>query len=229
MGGEAKLERWAAGLARRLATDEKRSMRSTTRSRLRVALAACGFEKRGPSNVRRMEDALAQQGLYADPPLTTPGLDPERIVYFSRTPPSPPGERSLVVPYEFDLQKFIETNFDYLFEGLTLTKGQYVLPSGQKADLVAKDADGTWVVIELKKGRAPREVVSQLDGYLGELRDYWLAKGKPTRVRGIVLAGHDDARLRDQINRLSAASGFDICWMTYCVQMTLTKTRTGHD
>ena len=60
-----------------------------TWSKLRVVLRECGWKKRGPGNLRRIQARCEATGIYPEPMLTAPGLDYEETIYFSRVEPKP--------------------------------------------------------------------------------------------------------------------------------------------
>lgn len=89
---------------------------------------------------------------------------------------------------EDDLEQVPESSFDYekrLEEQLVRSHGaeiagerflyvsQQQYPSGDQTtfDLVAADADGNTVIMELKRGRSPREIVAQALDYASGLRE----------------------------------------------------------
>jgi RecB family endonuclease NucS len=73
-----------------------------------------------------------------------------------------------------------------LNKGLEITaEKEQKVPSGF-IDITAKDKNGDTVVIELKAGKADREAIGQILGYMGDL-----ATGK-NLVRGILVASDFD-------------------------------------
>jgi len=84
-----------------------------------------------------------------------------------------------------------------------------------RIDLLAQDAAGNLVVIELKAGEAGREVLGQILPYMGWVREH-LAKGKA--VRGIVVASDFTPELLAAVNVLS-----NFALYRYAVQFTLRK------
>jgi Endonuclease NucS len=92
---------------------------------------------------------------------------------------------------ESDLERFLLGNLGQLENGLALfvqsdLRGQQfdAGPAG-RIDLLAVDACGNLVVIELKAGEADRQVCGQIQAYMGWVMDN-LAAGR--KVRGILVA-----------------------------------------
>ncbi len=68
---------------------------------------------------------------------------------------------------EKKLEGALATDLSLVGEGLLLIKRQVATASGKFIDMLAVDVQGTLVVIELKRGRTPREAVAQLLDYAG--------------------------------------------------------------
>ncbi len=85
---------------------------------------------------------------------------------------------------ERDLQQALRSNIVQLEPGLTIVDGgrERSVKSGGRIDILAKDRSGATVVIELKAGRANRDAVGQILGYIGELMS------EDTPIRGILVA-----------------------------------------
>lgn len=77
-------------------------------------------------------------------------------------------ERSSV-DLEVDLESWIENNPELLAEDLTVV-GRQLHVEGGFIDLLAVDAQGRWVVIELKRDRLRRDVVTQAIDYASSIR-----------------------------------------------------------
>lgn len=88
---------------------------------------------------------------------------------------------------EADLQKALrqDHNIEQLEKGLRITDGgkERHVAAGF-IDITAEDEQGRPVVIELKPGKADRETIGQILGYMGDLQQ---ESKKP--VRGIIVAG----------------------------------------
>ncbi len=217
-----KTEGFAARIDAKLRQDEQSStaMRVVTDSTLRTVLQACGFKKRGSSNVGLIEAALLKRGVFADPALTHSGLAWEERIYFTRTRPSPDRDVHRVrFPAERDLETFLEANFDYLFPGLDLVDRQYRVQSGQ-IDMLARDRDG-YVVIELKLGDPSDDLVYAVDRYMDDVANWVADQGGSETVRGLVVAARVDERMRRQLDDLARADGRRIDWMEYRVEFEL--------
>jgi len=92
---------------------------------------------------------------------------------------------------ESDLEGFLVGDLNQLEPGLKLFDAQGVrgrqLDAGAagRIDILAVDAHGGFVVIEVKAGEADRQVCGQVQAYMGWVAEH-VAKGRP--VRGIVVA-----------------------------------------
>ena len=87
---------------------------------------------------------------------------------------------------------------------LTLVKNQYALASGNRIDVLCKDGENKWVVVEVKKS-ATRAVLDQLLTYMAELKE----QHPEDDVRGIVMSNSYDADL-DRKVRLLKGSGIEL-------------------
>jgi len=82
---------------------------------------------------------------------------------------------------EKKLEAALATDLSLVGEGLLLIKRQVATASGKFVDMLAVDAQGTLVIIELKRGKTPREAVAQLLDYAAwaknlsrqEIADYY--------------------------------------------------------
>ena len=115
---------------------------------------------------------------------------------------------------EFALEKYLEEfivdnwiNIDF-GEKLTLfededgnTGQQYYTDEVGYIDILAKDNDDNFVVIELKKGRKDDEVVGQILRYIGWVRSN-LCNEKQS-VRGLIIVGERDKKLEYALREVS--------------------------
>lgn len=93
--------------------------------------------------------------------------------------------------YESDLRNFLSKNLHVLQHGLRLYEEEGItgveFPAGGRfVDILALDANGAYVVIELKVSRGYDRAVGQLRRYMG-----WIAKNQAQpgqAVRGIIVA-----------------------------------------
>jgi hypothetical protein len=98
---------------------------------------------------------------------------------------------------EKTLEDFLEFNLDCIESGLVFVARQYRTSTGP-LDILARDSQKRWVVLELKRGRAAEKVVGQLQRHRAfVIRER--AKGAPKRVRGIVVAPAPDGRLVEAV------------------------------
>lgn len=73
--------------------------------------------------------------------------------------------------YEVRLEDFLEEDLSLLDEDLLIIGRQVMTGQGKQIDLLAIDAEGVLVVIELKRDRTPREVVAQVLDYASWVQD----------------------------------------------------------
>jgi endonuclease len=129
----------------------------------------------------------------------------EAIIATEVEDPTVAGPISLSI--ERDLEESLVQNLAMLERGLTLYRDGDI--SGRQLDtgavgiidLVAVDATGKFVVIELKAGRASDSACGQILGYMSWLRKE-LAGGKP--VRGIIVASEFTDRLRYAVDAVGS-------------------------
>ena len=98
------------------------------------------------------------------------------------------------------MEDFLEKHLDTLEKGLILIGRQYPTLTGP-IDLLAKDAKGNYVVVELKKGRASDRVIGQTLRYMAHIKEN-LAIRKT--VRAIIVGRMIDNKL------IMASRAYDI-------------------
>ena len=108
---------------------------------------------------------------------------------------------------EEDLRHFIVLNLDRIEKGLMLYRDkdgndgeEYYAPPVGYIDVLAIDANGGYVVLELKVSRGPDTAVGQLLRYMGWVQKHIAAEKK---VRGIILANEVDEKLRYAVEAAS--------------------------
>ena len=101
---------------------------------------------------------------------------------------------------EKDLQTFLLNDLSQIEPGLKLVeKGkEYQIEVG-RIDILAKDKDDKYVIIELKAGKAKDDALGQLLGYMGFVSET-LANGKP--VRGYIIANDFEERLKYAVKNI---------------------------
>ncbi len=105
---------------------------------------------------------------------------------------------------EKDLEEYISRNLEQIEEGLKIYSGdgkngrQYSTDVG-RIDLLAVDKTGSFVVIELKVGKAIDHVIGQILGYMSYIRKN-LANER--EVRGIIVADDFDERLKYAVTEI---------------------------
>ena len=88
-----------------------------------------------------------------------------------------------------DLENYIAANPQIIEPGLTLVKQQYVTPVGV-IDILFKDRQGKYLVIETKKGSESDRVIGQISRYIG-----YLEQGENKTTRGLIVVSDADDRL----------------------------------
>ncbi len=104
------------------------------------------------------------------------------------------------------LEDLLEHNLEALEKGLKLVGRQYPTAVGP-IDLLAKDSNGIYVVIELKKGQSGDKVVGQIARYLTWVMQR-LGSGKHNRVRGVIVGKDFDKRFAAAIAQLKKVSSY---------------------
>jgi len=125
----------------------------------------------------------------------------EKIMSKIPPPNDEEGEEKKLEILEKYLEELIVSNFDKIFEGkfklYTTPEGdlahQYPTDIGIIDILAMEPGTNTFVVIELKKGRAVDQVVGQILRYMGWV-DEFLCEDKQ-QVKGIIICGGADPKL----------------------------------
>ena len=153
----------------------------------------------------------------------------ELLISGNRPPSIVATDESIEDPSVFALEKhledFLEKNwdqtslgkkYDIVEEEGELVGQQYPTDTGPMDILAVSKNQKELLVIELKKGRASSAVVGQIQTYMGFAKDELAEKDQ--KVKGIIIALEDDARLR---RALSVAQ--DIEFYTYKINFKLSK------
>ena len=198
-----------------------------TWSKLRVVLAECGWKRRGPENLRRIQSACEAAGIYPEPILTAPGLDWEETIYFSRVKPTPYVADHYsphpVFASESLLQRFLARNLDRIPKLAHLKKPvlEYRLPSGGRIDILCREKrTNAYVVIELKKLAV--DPVEQTRRYLVEVERELARQEVPApEVKGIIITGQPSAVLERTLRE--RILDYEVSWFLYRVKLELVQ------
>lgn len=153
----------------------------------------------------------------------------ELLISGNRPPSIVATDESIEDPSVFALEKHLEDflvknwdqtslgkKYDIVEEEGELVGQQYPTDTGPMDILAVSKNQKELLVIELKKGRASSAVVGQIQTYMGFAKDELAEKDQ--KVKGIIIALEDDARLR---RALSVAQ--DIEFYTYKINFKLSK------
>lgn len=117
----------------------------------------------------------------------SPPIDPGKPVIGGDTEPECPTEFA----YESDLRNYLAKNLPIIEKGLKLYQDEGITGvefdvGGRRIDILAVDAKGALVVIELKVSRGYDRVVGQLMRYMAWIRKNQAEPGQ--QVRGVIVA-----------------------------------------
>lgn len=118
--------------------------------------------------------------------------------------------------FEKQLEQHILDHFTDLFPGWKIVGTQYKTKAGP-IDILSTDEAGNFVVIELKRDKAPDTVVAQTDRYMAWVENNLVQPGQ--KVRGIIIARKYDHRLVHTLQRRPDMEGWLYTW-----QLVLGKT-----
>jgi len=98
---------------------------------------------------------------------------------------------------ETHLEEIIRRNFDKIFPDVEVIDGgnHYLTAEGNYIDILAKDKNGYYVVIELKRDRAPSKALVQLLDYINQISEEF----KTNKVRGVLICRKVDRRIRSAL------------------------------
>jgi len=94
---------------------------------------------------------------------------------------------------EANLENILVESVDKIESGLILVRRQLDTREVGRLDLLCKDQEGNFVVVELKRGVAPASIIDQIQRYMG-----WIIKHcakESQKVRGIIIVGTRDTVL----------------------------------
>ncbi len=94
---------------------------------------------------------------------------------------------------EKDIEKYVISNLHEVEDGLQFINNQYDTSEVGIIDILCKDKNDNYVIIEIKKGRASDEVIGQIQRYL-----YWVDNNlsEQSPVRGIIICNSYDHKLK---------------------------------
>jgi RecB family endonuclease NucS len=88
---------------------------------------------------------------------------------------------------EQNLEDFVIHQLEEIESGLKFESRQLSTPAG-RLDLLCRDRDGAYVVVELKRSLGTDQVVGQILRYMGWVQECY----KTNKVRGIIIVAKKD-------------------------------------
>lgn len=153
-----------------------------------------------PAKARRFQ--LDEAGS-RDNQLEAPGgkspLAPQNVG--ERADPRGPGHLTRSIS-EANLESLLAERLELLEAGLELVQTQYHCAGVGRIDILCKDREGNFVVVELKKfGAQHHSVLDQILRYMGYVKEH--VAGASQTVRGIIVVGKVDEKLRYAVSAVS--------------------------
>ena len=105
---------------------------------------------------------------------------------------------------EKDIREFIASHLEIIEEGLSLIKQEYSTPVGY-IDILCKNKDGNFVVIEIKREEDTDKVVGQIQRYMSWIKEN-MAEKEGKEVKGVIVVKEKDKKLEHSVK----GSGFKI-------------------
>lgn len=188
--------------------------RPTVSSKLSVVLGKCGYQRQSLRRLTRIDQALAESGIYSRPQLSEGGLSVDDRIYFSRTSYED-WERGLRFDSESDLKEFLlkhYTKIDALAD-LTEPISEYRPPgSNHRVDLLFRQLrTNNMVAVELKNGDGGYGVGDQLFTYLGDLQGQAIEEG--VALSGLIITTVPNRQREDLVFDQAQATDLDVTWL----------------
>lgn len=136
-------------------------------------------------------------------------------------------ENTGFVPLEKHLEEYVMKNWDLIDFGEKLslyrdddgTPGQQYVTDVGIIDILAKDANGGFVVIELKRAESKYHVVGQVLNYMTWVEDNLAINGE--KIRGLIVVGKADNTLKSAVRQVKEK----VLLKEYRVKMTFVEPR----
>ena len=133
-------------------------------------------------------------------------------------------ENTGFMPLEKHLEEYVMKNWDIVDFGERLsiyreddgTPGQQYVTEVGIIDILAKDTEGNFVVIELKRAESKYHVLGQILNYMTWVSENLASEGE--RVRGIIVVGRADKTLRSAVRQVDDR----VLLKEYRIKMTFT-------
>ncbi len=202
---------------------------STIRKYIKTLVKDAGWRKRSASNVKLIQAALTDAGVFSDVDITDMRLSRERWVHLA-TQPFPETSTGPEFEREQDLNAYVQYWHREAFAGIPSLEGldfvrveKPIEYDGtiRKIDLLFEDDDGTTVLIDLQAGEPQDGTVKNLRRYLNA------CSAKNLRpLRGVLITGipATEQTQKDILTELAELrTEYEVDWYEYRLGITLER------
>lgn len=106
-------------------------------------------------------------------------------------------DEELMFQKEDFLRDYLALHPNYIESGFKIIDTEYNADEAGRIDILGKDKEGKYVVVELKRSLGTDSVIGQILGYMG-----WIRKHKKTDVRGIIIVNEVSPRVEYALEML---------------------------
>jgi hypothetical protein len=202
---------------------------STVRKYIGTLVTDAGWQNRSASNVKLIQAALANAGVFADCDISDMRLPRTTWVHLA-TQPFPDTHTGPEFQREEDLNAYLQYWHDEAFAGIPDLDGLRFVQAEKpveydgtirKVDLLFEDDNGTTVLVDLKAGDPPDGMIKKLRRYLNACRKRGLEPLRAVLITGIPATAQDRTDILTDLDELRTS--FDVQWYQYRLGITLKR------
>ena len=202
---------------------------STIRKHIKTLVKDAGWKKRSASNVKLIQAALTDAGVFSDVDITDMRLSRERWVHLA-TQPFPETSTGPEFEREKDLNAYVQYWHREAFAGIPSLEGLHFVRvekpieydgTIRKIDLLFEDDNGTTVLVDLQAGEPQDGTIKNLRRYLNACR---VKNLQP--LRGVLIAGipATEQTQKDILTELAELrTEYEVDWYEYRLGITLER------